>query len=733
MYGLCLFITIAVLFLFTSAFSAIIYVPADYPSIQAGINAALEGDTVLIADSTYYENINFKGKALTVASYFLVNSDTSHISNTIINGSQPNHPDSGSVVFFVSGEDTNSVLCGFTITGGTGTQYYDSNWSQYALAGGGIFILNGGAHILQNKILNNALSSSTLRANGGGISVLPWGGMYYTVIEQNLIQSNTINNTGNNLALGGGIRCCSNGRIVENVITENMVYCSNAPSLGGGISCKADTLNRNFVRIEANIISHNQALSDYTHGGYGGGVELVGTNIRLWNNDISYNIVNGAGYCYAPGVRMLFLTSPSIIDSNTFSFNHLQGNSACLGGGLLVWHCRDITIVGNRFENNEGKMGGGITNFESRNTLITDHNEFIGNSANFGAGIVDRNSISTSVAGNIFRGNSAASAGGAIQVWDANPCITNNLVIRNSTLMCGGGLSFYNSANEKVSSKYRFPTEVFCPADGVTEYNSDKVYKFFSTTGIRNTLQNRRTEVINNTIVDNQAVLGGGIYNELDSIVVMNTILWEDSAISGAEMYVDGGTVDVIHSNIDSLLVFGTMNSFLHNINSDPLFSDSLFHLSDPSRCIGAGIDSFEIGGSWYSCPPYDLYGNPRPDPSSSLPDIGACESPRDAPVVSIEKQLSGMLPKSYSLKQNYPNPFNPSTTIEFALTNSGFVTLKIFNILGEEVATLVKERLGAGKYKYKWDATGLSSGVYLYQLQTEGGYVHTRKLLLVR
>jgi len=92
----------------------IIHVPADQPTIQEGINVAINGDTVLVADSTYYENINFKGKAITVASNFILDGDTSHISNTIIDGSQPEHPDSASVVRFISGEDTTSIIQGFT-------------------------------------------------------------------------------------------------------------------------------------------------------------------------------------------------------------------------------------------------------------------------------------------------------------------------------------------------------------------------------------------------------------------------------------------------------------------------------------------------------------------------------------------------------------------------------------------------------------------------------------------
>ncbi len=99
--------------------------------------------------------------------------------------------------------------------------------------------------------------------------------------------------------------------------------------------------------------------------------------------------------------------------------------------------------------------------------------------------------------------------------------------------------------------------------------------------------------------------------------------------------------------------------------------------------------------------------------------------------VVGI-KHLDVTVPLSFDLKQNYPNPFNPSTTIEFDLPKTSQVTLKVFNILGEEVVTLVSERLSAGSYSYEWDAANLASGVYLYRLQA-GNYVQTRKMILMK
>jgi hypothetical protein len=89
-------------------------------------------------------------------------------------------------------------------------------------------------------------------------------------------------------------------------------------------------------------------------------------------------------------------------------------------------------------------------------------------------------------------------------------------------------------------------------------------------------------------------------------------------------------------------------------------------------------------------------------------------------------------LPMVYSLHQNYPNPFNPGTTIEFALAKPGWVTLKVYNILGQEVAELISENLSAGSYKYHWETRGLASGVYYYRIDA-GRFKQTKKLVLLR
>lgn len=96
----------------------------------------------------------------------------------------------------------------------------------------------------------------------------------------------------------------------------------------------------------------------------------------------------------------------------------------------------------------------------------------------------------------------------------------------------------------------------------------------------------------------------------------------------------------------------------------------------------------------------------------------------------SVEKEAA--LPGSFRLHQNYPNPFNPSTVISFQLPVSNTVTLKVYNMLGQEVATLVNERVAAGSHQVHFDGSGLSSGLYFYSIETPD-FSKTRKMLLIK
>jgi hypothetical protein len=97
-----------------------------------------------------------------------------------------------------------------------------------------------------------------------------------------------------------------------------------------------------------------------------------------------------------------------------------------------------------------------------------------------------------------------------------------------------------------------------------------------------------------------------------------------------------------------------------------------------------------------------------------------------------LEEAIEINPPNEILLLQNYPNPFNPSTTIEFVILEKSNVTLEVFNSIGEKVSNLVNEEKVAGSYRINFDATGFTSGIYYYKLQTVN-FVQTRKMILLR
>ncbi len=98
----------------------------------------------------------------------------------------------------------------------------------------------------------------------------------------------------------------------------------------------------------------------------------------------------------------------------------------------------------------------------------------------------------------------------------------------------------------------------------------------------------------------------------------------------------------------------------------------------------------------------------------------------------ALIQELSDVLPTEFKLYNNYPNPFNPSTTIRFSIPEESFVTLKVFNSLGEEITTLINENIIAGNYEVEFDAADLPSDIYFFRLQA-GSFVETKKMVLMK
>jgi hypothetical protein len=103
-----------------------------------------------------------------------------------------------------------------------------------------------------------------------------------------------------------------------------------------------------------------------------------------------------------------------------------------------------------------------------------------------------------------------------------------------------------------------------------------------------------------------------------------------------------------------------------------------------------------------------------------------------DRIITSVRTSKGNGIPKLYSLSQNYPNPFNPTTTIRFTISDLRFTILKVYDVLGNEVGTLVNEELQSGEYEVEFDAAGLTSGIYFYQLRVVN-FIETKKMILIK
>lgn len=131
-----------------------------------------------------------------------------------------------------------------------------------------------------------------------------------------------------------------------------------------------------------------------------------------------------------------------------------------------------------------------------------------------------------------------------------------------------------------------------------------------------------------------------------------------------------------------------------------------------------AAVKSAGVGGSGYPLGDLNWFPSLKPSWEQGINLTGVEEL---API-----------PSAYELGQNYPNPFNPTTNINFSIQQSGFVTLKVFSILGQEVATLINKNMEPGKYSVDFDASQLRSGVYMYQM-TAGTYTSSKKMMLLK
>ncbi len=410
----------------------IIHVPADYPTIQQGIDAATNGDTVLVSDGTYYEQINFLGKKpLMVASEFLTDADTNHIASTIIDGSQLTNLDSASVVYFVSGEDSTSILCGFTVRNGKGT-YTTDNYNDRQ--GGGIWISNAGAKIIHNRITHNTVDD-TQPGNGestcgGGIGAKYGMGNYWIVIADNTIDSNSCIST-NEYAQGGGIFLSYNTRIIHNIISYNSGRGYQSAQLWGGGIYVAGWPNTIAI-IEENTITNNTTKGLVNT--CSAGVECANVKVIFSDNLVADNTIKPGGNGGGAGFLLYQPRAGSVFSRNIFRDNV---SNVGIGGGMLVqtnsaFVINTVLFENNYFINNVAPGGGAFCILS--NPVLLQNNVFTGNQAtgSGGALYLDNNlnlqmEHFAILINNSFYDNDANGAGGAICSIKAKPLIFNSV------------------------------------------------------------------------------------------------------------------------------------------------------------------------------------------------------------------------------------------------------------------------------------------------------------------
>jgi hypothetical protein len=209
--------------------------------------------------------------------------------------------------------------------------------------------------------------------------------------------------------------------------------------------------------------------------------------------------------------------------------------------------------------------------------------------------------------------------------------------------------------------------------------------------------------------------MGNAIHASVSADGQVMTMVWLDAATNAP-----GDTLPDIwfsYRNIN-----GSAWSTPQNLTQTPGFPELLLHAAPIVKVNGGGSYTLFIGRTYQS------------GINTYPPDNGVLSTFFVAPYTFTPTGVNedATKPSTFTLEQNYPNPFNPSTTIKYSVANAGPVTLKVYNTIGQEVATLVNQTVSAGEHTVSFDARNLSSGMYMYKLSA-GSRVESRKMLVLK
>jgi hypothetical protein len=376
-----------------AAFGGTIHVPADYSTIQGAIDASVNGDLIVIAIGTYHENLDTKGKAITLQG--------AGEEITTVDGGQ-----NGTCIKFVSGETNSTVIDSMGFKHGTGV----------LIAG----IPVGGGMYIANK------SSPLIKNSGIGFNTAQYGAGVFVargcnpVFQDDLVANNFTGKKG----LGGGMYVCGDSTIDSTRVAEN-----GAPNGGGG-GVFLDNTKTTFTN---GTLSQNFAF-------YGGGIQVNKGSPIITGNWFERNTVlsapsNGEG----AGIGITGKSTAYV------AFNEFEKNTAHNGGGVYAYDSTP-TISQNLIHNNTADLGigfgGGVTFGKLGAAGILDRNQIYLNAASQGGGVSIRAGTTATIYGNIIDNNTAHGitgfGGGVYSLESASPAPANTIVYNHATN--GGGV-----------------------------------------------------------------------------------------------------------------------------------------------------------------------------------------------------------------------------------------------------------------------------------------------------
>jgi len=574
--------------------------------------------------------------------------------------------------------------------------------------GGGIYCNNSYAIISNNTISNNIASNGIYGNAGYG-----FGGGIYVINGVVQILSNNISF---NIAstsrggTGGGIDINGNGHYVyQNEITDNIGSTGQEGS-GGGIACSGD------VQIKNNIIANNKACISSGYVGGGGGVSMQGTDAILEYNIIDNNTASVYGEGRGGGV---------VFGGHSVSYNIISNNVASemadgYGGGAWSYNAISCTLGNNTFYRNANKglsfasgNGSGLYywygayNFKMKNNIFMDHNVSGSDSVAIFSGESITNNWNNCFYNNGLNYNANITSHNEVL---ANPQLTDpangvfTLLFNSPCIDAGADTLVYD---QTTNHNMGWVVDI-----GANEYTGTRVLKSINGTGeyyFGGQVRAKINVTTPGSLSEIDVTVHPGETHTYASAIVQR---WYEITSTGS-----GATFDITLSYKDTELN-GEIENDLNlwrwdgaSWNGPGLFSDTS---TINNWLTVSGQTSF---GDWV---------------------ISDADDPGALPV-----EDNSVIAGDYELLQNYPNPFNPSTRIQYQVPSITQVTLKVYDVLGNEVATLVNEEKPAGSYEVEFNLAsgiqnlpasrqGLASGVYFCRLQTEN-YSKTIKMLYLK